>query len=227
MKKKLLLCMSLLFVCVLLVGCEEKKKEEKEPVDGGWSTVLEGNKQLLEDKVQTAFDKAVTDANKDYEAVALLGKQVVAGTNYMLLVKDKTSYKVIVVYNDLEDKAHISKVSNFNINKYVNEDISKDSTEVVGGWEVEVPGKGIMLEEKVQASFDKATEKISDYTFLPIGVLGKQLVAGYNYAVLSYGRGKDDSKDKDGIYLLTLYVDLQGNAEIISNAYVDLADFNK
>ena len=63
-------------------------------------------------------------------------------------------------------------------------------------------------------------------SFKPLVLMGTQVVAGTNYAVLCYGSATVPDA-KEGIYLLTLYEDLEGNGELISTAYIDLANFNK
>ncbi len=238
MKRKIGILVLIGVLCVALVGC--KKKEEKkiiepvdEPVVGGWETVLTNSSQLLEEKEQNAFDAAVKDYTElELKAVALLGQQVVAGTNYMFLAKgyeqgneENASYKIVVVYNDLNNNASLTRVSDFVVSKYASKDISNTSENLSGGWNVSIPGKPIMLEEDIQNIFDKAVENVQGITYYPIATVAKQVVAGTNYAVLCFGR-PDDSKP-EGIYLLTIYKDLQGNQELTSQAYVSLADYNQ
>ena len=82
-----------------------------------------------------------------------------------------------------------------------------------------------MLDQSIQSAFDKATETLIEISLNPIAVLGKQIVSGTNYAILCYGRITESSLYS--IYLITLYEDLNGKAEIVSQAYVNLSDYNK
>ena len=63
-------------------------------------------------------------------------------------------------------------------------------------------------------------------SYKPLVLVGKQIVSGTNYAVICYGAPTVPDA-KEGIYLLTIYEDLDGNGKFLSSAYIDLADFNK
>lgn len=239
MKKKLLIFTFVLAVALFVTGCgKEKEKENSEKgakMVGGWETVLTNKQVGLDEETLKLFNSAKEGyVGLNLEPVAILGKQVVAGTNYMFLAKGtpvvqnpETSYKVVIVYKDLQGKAEITKVSDFDFTKYTNENIDNNNQQLSGGWNTEAPGKLNMLDdEDVQYAFDKATETLTGMTYNPIAIVGKQIVSGTNYAVLCYGRASTNGT-VEGIYLLTLYKDLNNNQEITSNAYIDLAEFNK
>ena len=73
------------------------------------------------DEAQEALSKACEGlSGASYEAKALLGTQVVAGTNYKLLCKvttvtenEASSYVIVTVYADLEGNAEISETFDF------------------------------------------------------------------------------------------------------------------
>jgi hypothetical protein len=235
MKKKILLSVIILAVLAIVVGCT-KKEDEKVLNDnkvGGWEIVLDTEKSQIEEDAEKAFNDATTAyVGMDYEVVALLGKQVVAGTNYMFLAKGTpvvpegtASYKIVVVYRDLEGKSSITKVNDFDYTKYTNKEKSYENENLSGGWYTEVPNSTIKLDERVQNSFDAAQEKLVGITYYPIAVLGKQIVSGTNYAVLCYGKLSTANADT-GVFLVTLYEDLDNNAELISSSHIDLADYN-
>ena len=228
--RKYLIGLFLFVSCIALVGCGSEKKEEKEDskIVGGWEILLtDGQYNMSEDELNI-FNKAVQKyTDSKLEPVVLLGRQVVAGTNYMYLVKDSTKYKVAIVYNDLENNATITNVKDFDITNYAGKEIPKKYEEATGAWEVNSTGKALVLDDdKIGSMFDKATSKIDSMNFNPICVLGKQLVSGTNYAILTYGKG-NNSDESVSIYVATLYVDLNENAEISYLAYINLADFNK
>ena len=227
MKKKILLFSLILTACLVVTACGSKKEEKDTPKVGGWETVLTNEQILLEEDEIAVFEKA-NKAYTEFELtpVALLAKQVVAGTNYMFLAEANESYKVVVIYKDLEGTATVTKVSDFDLTKYVNKDIENNATTLVGGWNVEAPGKlNVLSDDKVEAAWEKATETLTGMSFNPITVVGKQIVSGTNYAIIAYGRASYDGMP-GAIYLLTLYVDLEGNQEISSIAYVDITEFN-
>ncbi len=216
MKKKIFV----IALCVLLLcGC----KKEKEKV-ASWDVNLSGNTAYIEEEDLEVFNKA---NDRGYELVGLLAKQVVSGTNYMFLVKDDGMYKVVVVYNNLEGNVRISHVNEFDFSKYTNEQIDYKSNDAVGSWFVEIPADtGITFDSKVQSIYEDAVSKLSDVTYKPIALLGTQLVSGTNYAVLAYGYF-NLPYDNSGIYVLTVYEDLNGTREVVSSAFVDLSEYNK
>ena len=229
MKKISLLLVTVLF-CFFVVGCnkEENTTTPDEPIDGGWGIVLADKEVGIEEDVLKVFNTATSNyKDMKLEAVALLGEQVVAGTNYMFLAKTDKAYKVVVVYKDLQGNASVSSVKDFDFTKYVSKNIDNPNEQLSGGWYTNAPGKlGMLSDEKVQSSFDKATETLTGMTFSPITVVGKQIVAGTNYAILCYGK-PSTANPVEAVYLMTIYADLEGNCSMTSSAYIDLAEFNK
>ena len=222
--KKIITLLLLVLISITVVGCT-KKEEEEEILVGGWTTQLEANKQMLDEEIEKYFDEAAK-AYKDekLERVALLAEQVVAGKNYMFLAKTEKAYKIVIVYHDLEGKSTITNVNDFKLNNYVSKDIANTEEMLAGGWNVEIPGKPIMLEENDQAAFDGALNNVEGTKYYPIATIATQVVAGTNYAILCYGR---PSEGKEGIYLLTIYKDIADNLVLTSSAYVDLKEYNK
>ena len=92
--------------------------DSKEPVSGGWAKCKD---TAVTDEAKKALEKACeTLAGATYNPVALLGTQIVAGTNYMLMcemtatVPDaKTNYAIVTVYEDLEGKCEIINTVEF------------------------------------------------------------------------------------------------------------------
>lgn len=95
-----------------------------------------------------------------------------------------------------------------------------------GGWTV-AENPAADLPEEVKTAFDKALEVLTgsykDVT--PIAYLGRQVVAGNNYAVLCRVTYADESVPA-GLMVLTVYADLEGNAEILSSEEFSIADYN-
>ncbi len=226
----------LVFACLFIVGCEKKESINNNEIEltGGWEIVLSNQVNDLHEEDIKIFNNAKSSYKElKLDLVALLGKQVVAGMNYMFLAKgyqsdvSKATYKIVVVYHNLEGKDSITKVNDFDYTRYVNTNIDGLNEELSGGWNVESSGRPYTLfEEKDNNVFDKATNTLAGMSFKPLVLLGTQVVAGTNYAVLCYGSATVPDA-KEGIYLLTLYEDLEGNGELISTAYIDLANYNK
>ncbi len=95
-----------------------------ENISGGW---YEPETPEVTTDAKAALEKAVNGlVGAEYKPVALLEKQVVAGTNYCMLCKvtsvtiqPASSYKIVEVYADLEGNAKITQVYDFeNSNNY-------------------------------------------------------------------------------------------------------------
>jgi hypothetical protein len=237
MKKKIIFSFLLLTILALFVGCGKKSEETETELGnnkvGGWELILTDTKASIPEEASKAFKEAFEGyVGLNVEEVALLGTQVVAGTNYMFLckgtpvvAKPTTSYKVAIVYKDLEGKSKVSEVKDFDIANYANSDNDYKGEKVTGGWSTEFPAEGVKLEDKIQNLFDNTAKKMVGISYSPIAVLGKQIVSGTNYAVLAYGK-LSTADATTGVYLLTLNEDLKGNQKVVSSSYIDLADFN-
>ncbi|MBP3806018.1 MAG: hypothetical protein J6I76_19390 [Oribacterium sp.] len=89
-------------------------------VVGGWRA---SEDVKMTDEAKNAFEKAVSGlTGVNYEPVACLGTQVVAGTNYCILCKATpvtlqatTYYTLVYVYEDLEENAEIASIKNIEL----------------------------------------------------------------------------------------------------------------
>ena len=236
MKKKLLLVLLLVGAMLFISSCG--KNEEKEPEEvkkvGGWEVDTSAKKLNIPKEAQKAFEKAVEKYDGlELEPVALLGTQVVSGTNYMFLCKGttvtekpSTDYKIVIVYNDLKDKSSIKGVEDFDLNMYVFKDNEVDKKDVSGGWSVYNKTEAQELDKKVKKVYDAALEKMSGVEHTPIALLGSQLVSGNNYAVLALGK-TTTKKPTYTIAVLTIYNNLDDKASVESINEIDLSEFNK
>ena len=227
MKKSLLIFLILITCCFAVMGCtkEERKKQEEEPIVGGWDVEITETQATIEKEALDAFERAISKEEKKYRPVALLGKQIVAGTNYMFLaVEEEKSYRMITIYNDLQNESEILYNNPIDFTKYMNQEISyNEINAVAGGWNIDLPEQGEELDIEVKLAFENAVKKLPDATYYPITVVGRQLVSGTNYAVLCLGKVNENT----GAYILTLYVDLNDKQEITSSAYIDLTEYTK
>lgn len=244
MKKKQILCSLLISMCLTtLVACGTPQKNETEEINngignemivGGWTSNNDIKPLNIPKDAMDAFDRAAKEYDgMTFEPIALLGSQVVAGRNYMFLCKGttvtqnpQTGLKTVIVYNDLGNNSSITLVNDFDYTKYIRENIENNSELLAGGWQVDSHNEQGILDESVQTMFDNATSTLTGINYKPIAVLGTQVVAGTNYAILCYGSASYDDTS-EAVYLLTIYKDLSGNQEILSQAYVDIAEFNR
>lgn len=231
MKKKLLTIFIVLGALVLLTGCEKKEETKKEegPKTGGWELNTSITNTIMRDEDEI-FKKAVANySDMELEAIGYLGSQVVAGTNHMYLCKatkdNKTTFKVVIVYADLNGNTEVTKVSDFNIENYVSKDVDADNEELTGGWAASSDCGENALTEEEREMFSKATEHLTGVSYKPVATLATQLVSGKNYAVLAVGATTTETPAYN-IYVLTIYKDLSNNSKVTGIAALDLAKFN-
>lgn len=221
-KYKILIC---LFALILIVsGCSKEK--EKEKMTGGWETNIDTEMiGGISKNASNAFEKSFKKyrGNK-LEPIALLGTQVVAGTKYMFLCKDldEENWKIVVVSEDLKGNTEISNVKDLDYVNYVSKNIKINNEDTMtGGFIVyDGMGEGVLPDE---IDFSKVNNN-DDIKYSPIALLGTQVVAGRNYAVLVFEKTKSETYPI--LSLLTLYNDLDNNLEISYKAQINLADLS-
>ena len=190
---------------------------------GSWQV----NKKASAVKLPKAVKKAFKDATKKYAGVifvpmAYYGKQVVSGTNYVLICKATTvtkkpvtSLKKVTIYVNLKGKAKITGVKNFNLASY-----AKNKSYVVstapGSWLVpKNHSVATDMPKTAVRAFKKATKNHDGNQLEPIAYLGKQIVAGTNYMFLCHG--KTTTKEPVNlIQVVTVNQNLKGKATIKS-----------
>ena len=213
---------------------EESTEDEAAELAGGW-TILTGQKAQLPEEVQEAFDKAMEGfVGSNVTPVAFIAQQVVAGMNYMILCECETvtqnpevSYQMVVIYRNLDGDAEISGMKDFNVSDYTETEGNAATGEVLaGGWSVPEEYTVIDLPAEAKEAFEKATEGLTGNDLIPMACLGTQVVAGTNYAILCHSTLT--TKDPiTSIQLVTVYADLDGNAEVLNICTIDPADFNE
>ena len=162
---------------------------------GGWTLTPDLSVSLTEED-KAIFDKAMEGfTGVGYEPAAVLATQLVSGKNYAYLCKvtPVTSkpiphWAVVVVYQDLQGEASVSKVTEIDLTN-LNVKDNVDAAAAVGAWEITLPGgKPIMMPyEDAQAAFDNAAQNFVGVNLKPLSLLGTQVVAGKNYKYLCYG----------------------------------------
>ena len=113
MKKAL----AILMLAVMLIGAASAMAE---PLAGGWQ-VAEETKITEEQKA--VFDQALEGLlGVNYEPVAYLASQVVAGTNHCFLCKATVvypdavpGYKLVFIYQDLQGNATVTQIADLDI----------------------------------------------------------------------------------------------------------------
>ena len=198
MKKITALVLTLMLI-LTLTACGQKKAETA--AVGSWT--LTEDAAVTKD-AQEAFDNAMEGlAGVSYAPVALLGTQLVSGTNYCLLCEAtvvypdaKPYYAVVTVYKDTQGKSQVKNIVAMDLGKIQEsgtiEDSQPDSSQVMGGWTVD------------RESNIEVTDGVLH--------LATQVVAGTNHAVLCKGWN-----------LCFVYADTQGKTEITKTVPLDIA----
>ena len=242
MFKKLSTILLALIMITMVTACgsssetsqNDNSAESTEALTGGWE-LFENEANALPEYVQEAFDKAKgTFTGSKLKPVVYVASQVVSGTNYMILCEattttetPSTSYQMVIVYADLDGNAEITQIKEFDWTAYTEGEGAEINTEqLAGGWEVAEDKSSVVMPQEAKDAFDKATENLDGNELEPMALLGTQVVEGTNYAFLCFSTLQTE-ETINGIQVVTVYEDLDGNAEVINISTVDPADFNE
>lgn len=195
--KRIIALMLMLVLLLALPACGQKKEEASV---GGWTPTEDA---VLTEAAQGAFDKAMEGlVGVNYTPVALLGTQLVSGTNYSILCEAtvvypdaQPYYAVVTVYQDLQGKAEVKNIMALDLGKIEEtgtvEDFQPQGGALLGGWTIDR----------------------DSYLEVPDGVLhlASQVVAGTNHVVLCKGWN-----------LCFVSADTQGKTEIVKTIPLDI-----
>ena len=195
-------------------------------LDGGWDTP--GSYTFSKNpEAKAAYNAAVKElSGVKCTPIALLGTQIVAGTNYAVLcrVQEKpaknsgsrlrTEIKVLYIYQDLSGNSAITGTQTI---------IGSDGR--VGGFEANTGKLGIKKNKDVYESYKAAVDSADTFgvRITPVALLGDQVVAGQNHLILC----KLSAKKRGGWALVTVYQDLSGNSEVINTELLQLGDYDE
>ncbi|MBR0354660.1 MAG: hypothetical protein IJK35_04765 [Oscillospiraceae bacterium] len=194
--KKLFAVVLAVLMLLALGACGAKKEA---PVTGGWSAA---ESIELSEEAREAFEKAMEGlTGVDYEPLALIGTQLVSGTNYAILCEARAVapdaqpyYAVVFVYRDLQGGAKLLKIAALDLGAIAEsgkvEAAGAAPEQLVGGWTVDressVELEGALLH------------------------LASQVVSGSNHCLLC-----------EGNELVFVYENLEGETEVTSRAVID------
>ena len=154
---------------------EISETNESTPITGGWA--INNDFDGIDDaNAMSAFEKATEDLDGyRYDVAAVLGSQIVAGTNYSYLCRAemavpdaKPEYVILKVYEGLEGNAEITG--------------SLRLLEGKEGWEYNDANPYMDENEEVNDAFDKALEGLTGVEYKPIAYIGHK---DNSYAVLT------------------------------------------
>ncbi|MBR3248255.1 MAG: hypothetical protein IKG03_07655 [Clostridiales bacterium] len=189
---------------------------------GSWEIV--GSSEITD-----ALKKIFADATGEldgyfYEPVALLGTQLVSGTNYCFLCRSAVTahdaadpLMLTYIYVDTQGKASFLKDDSLLL---PGAGTSSDNAPVPGGWS---NADSPEITEDVKKVLDKASETLTGVSYEAVAYAGSQVVAGTNHAILCKVTPSVSGTDsKASLALVYVYEDLQGNCEITDTSEVEL-----
>jgi hypothetical protein len=226
MKKTLAIILAILMivsVSLVATGCNSNTIKQalsgKEPssiedeanengIVGGWTRA---ESPEITDEFLKVFEKATNElTGMDYEPVAYIASQVVAGTNHLVLCKAtvvipdaEPKYSLVYIYEDLSGNAEITEMIDSDIPAIVSKDLD-------GGW---YESESLAVTDEIKAAFKKANETLTGAQYTPVAVLGSQVAAGTNYAILCEMTATVPNAETQ-YAIVYIYCDLQGNSEI-------------
>lgn len=195
----------------------------EEVITGGWAVNLDQEPNLSDE--EAARFAAAAEKNPDiaFEPITVIASQLVSGINYDYLCKDtaSASWKIVTVYENLDGEAEAIGVYDLDPDNITTTGAPYEAS--AGAWAATDPATQTLAltDADAQTAFEKATENVDQFDYYPIAVLSTQVVAGLNYKVLCYGVAQSEDMDI-ALYALTIYADLEGNANIEKAEELDI-----
>lgn len=222
--KKLISIALVLLLVFSLAACGGQKKEPGSEVIGGYTVPEKLTDSELAGDVAAVFEEACKNSDKTLTPAALLGTQVVAGTNYAFLCTEDGKPSVAIIFEGIAGKAEVASVKELDVAAYTGKDAEAGNELLEGGFAVTEAVTANKIDDNAQKALDTAVEGLVGMNYEPVALLGTQVVSGTNYAILC--KGTPVTPDAvSALYVVTVYAGLDGKAEISSSAALNLADF--
>ena len=209
---------------------EEKEKAQNNtdaPLVGAYNTNLVSFSLKNNPDAMNAFEAAFPNGYNytHYEPIALLGTQVVSGTNYLYLCKstwtdyqENVSFVLLQIYQDLSGKSQV-----------VGSAILFPTEESREEGEDYIDNTGSYLPENIPAIQNAFTEAVPDnknVSYIPLAYIGKHTQEGKPEEDVIFTAKKSKGKDAKTSYVL-LYIakDKNGKAKLVKTEDVEFPDF--
>lgn len=184
---------------------------------GGWQrTESPAVTEEIREHMEQAASKLI---GARYIPVACVGRQIVSGTNYLLVCRvapvvpdAKEHWSVVTLYTDLDGDSEITDVRDFPGETFLGgKGPGGGWSRPAGAWsQPQTPD----ITEDARKAFDKATEGLLGMKYEALALLSTQPVSGTNYCFFCEGTTVVPGEPA-GLYLIKVYSDLQGGAEIL------------
>ena len=209
-----------------------KEKEQAEnnsdaPLIGAYNTNLVSFSLKDNPDAMSAFEAAFRNGYNytHYEPIALLGTQVVSGTNYLYLCKstwtdyqENVSFVLLQIYQDLSGKSQV-----------VGSAILFPTEESREEGEDYIDNTGSYLPENIPAiqnAFEEAVPDDENAYYIPLAYIGKHTQEGKPKEDVIFAAKKSKGKDaKTNYELLYIGKDKDGKAKLVKTEDVVFPDF--
>ena len=206
---------------------EQAKNNTDAPLVGAYNTNLASFSMKDNPDAMTAFEAAFPNGYNytHYEPIALLGTQVVSGTNYLYLCKstwtdyqENVSFVLLQIYQDLSGKSQVVGSAILFPTEESEED-GEDYSYNTGSYLPEnIPA--------IQNAFNEAVKDSENVSYIPLAYIGKHTQEGKPEEDVIFTAKKSKEKDaKTNYELLYIAKDKDGKAKLVKTENVQFPDF--
>ena len=208
-------------------GEKEKAKNNSDTLVGAYNTNLVSFSLQDNPDAMTAFEAAFPNGYNytHYEPIALLGTQVVSGTNYLYLCKstwtdyqENVSFVLLQIYQDLSGKSEVMGSAIL----FPTEESREEGEDYIDN-------TGSYLPENIPAiqnAFNEAVKDNENVSYIPLAYIGKHTQEGKPEEDVIFTAKKSKGKDTKANYeLLYIGKDKDGKAKLVKTEDVQFPDF--
>ena len=206
---------------------EQAKNNTDAPLVGAYNTNLVSFSLKDNPDAMNAFEAAFPNGYNytHYEPIALLGTQVVSGTNYLYLCKstwtdyqENVSFVLLQIYQDLSGKSEVMGSAIL----FPTEESREEGEDYIDN-------TGSYLPENIPAiqnAFNEAVKDSENVSYIPLAYIGKHTQEGKPEEDVIFTAKKSKGKDAKANYeLLYIGKDKDGKAKLVKTEDVVFPDF--
>ena len=206
---------------------KEKAENNSDSLVGAYNTNLVSFSLKDNPDAMNAFEAAFPNGYNytHYEPIALLGTQVVSGTNYLYLCKstwtdyqENVSFVLLQIYQDLSGKSEVMGSAIL----FPTEESREEGEDYIDN-------TGSYLPENIPAiqnAFKEAVPNAENVSYIPLAYIGKHTQEGKPEEDVIFTAKKSKGKDAKTSYeLLYIVKDKDGKAKLVKTEDVQFPDF--
>ena len=206
---------------------KEKAENNSDSLVGAYNTNFVSFSMKDNPDAMNAFEAAFPNGYNytHYEPIALLGTQVVSGTNYLYLCKstwtdyqENVSFVLLQIYQDLSGKSQVMGSAILFPTEESREDGENYSYNTGSYLPENIPA--------IQNAFKEAVPDNENVSYIPLAYIGKHSQEGKSEEDVIFTAKKSKGKDAKTSYVL-LYIakDKNGKAKLVKTEDVEFPDF--